>query len=59
MKKDKIVDWSILAAGLVVQVVVFVLMPDNPWSLVSGLLGMCSVVLCSQGNILTFLFGFG
>ena len=59
MKKDKIIDWSILATGLLVQVVVFVLMPDNPWSLVSGLFGMCSVILCSQGNILTFLFGFG
>lgn len=59
MKKDKIIDWSILVAGLLVQVVVYVLMPDNPWSLVSGLLGMCSVVLCSQGNILTFFFGFG
>ena len=59
MKKDKIIDWGILAAGLLVQVVVYVLMPDNPWSLVSGLLGMCSVVLGAQGNILTFLFGFG
>ncbi len=59
MKKDKIIDWSILAAGLLVQVVVYVLMPDNPWSLVSGLFGMCSVILCSQGNILTFFFGFG
>ena len=58
-KKDKIIDWSILATGLLVQVVVFVLMPDNPWSLVSGLFGMCSVILCSQGNILTFFFGFG
>lgn len=58
-KKDKIIEWSILATGLLVQVVVFVLMPDNPWSLVSGLFGMCSVILCSQGNILTFFFGFG
>lgn len=58
-KKDKIIAWSILATGLLVQVVVFVLMPDNPWSLVSGLFGMCSVILCSQGNILTFFFGFG
>lgn len=59
MKKDKIIDWGILIAGLLVQVVVYVLMPDNPWSLVSGLFGMCSVILCSQGNILTFFFGFG
>lgn len=33
-------------------------MPDSPWSLVSGLLGICSVVLGAQGNILTFVFGF-
>ncbi len=59
MKKDKIINWSILIAGLLVQVVVYMLMPDNLWSLVSGLFGMCSVILCSQGNILTFFFGFG
>lgn len=59
MNKDKVIDRGILSAGLLVQVVVYVLMPDNPWSLVSGLLGMCSVVLGAQGNILTFLFGFG
>lgn len=34
-------------------------MPDNPWSLVSGMLGICSVVLGAQGNILSFVFGFG
>ena len=34
-------------------------MPDTPWSLISGLLGICSVVLSAQGNILTFVFGFG
>jgi nicotinamide mononucleotide transporter len=33
-------------------------MPDSPWSLVSGLLGICSVVLGARGNILTFVFGF-
>ena len=33
-------------------------MPDSPWSLISGLLGICSVVLGAQGNILTFVFGF-
>lgn len=34
------------------------LMPDNPWSLVSGMLGVCSVVFGAQGNILTYVFGF-
>ncbi len=59
MNKKQITDYAFLATGLAVQVVVYCLSPDNPWSLVSGLLGMCSVVLCSQGNILTFAFGFG
>ena len=59
MTREKIIDSTFLATGLLVQVIVYALMPDNPWSLVSGLLGMCSVILCSQGNILTFLFGFG
>ena len=59
MRNEKIFDTVFLITGLVVQVVVYLLMPDNPWSLVSGLLGMCSVILCSQGNILTFFFGFG
>lgn len=50
--------WIFLILGLLVQVLTFVLMPDNPISLVSGMLGVCSVVLGAQGNILTFVFGF-
>lgn len=50
--------WFFLILGLLVQVLTFVLMPDNPISLVSGMLGICSVVLGAQGNILTFVFGF-
>lgn len=57
--KEKIYLYGLLITGIAVQVVTFVLLPDNPWSLVSGVLGICSVVLCSQGNILTFFFGFG
>ena len=34
-------------------------MPHDTWlSLLSGCLGVCSVVLSAQGNILTFAFGF-
>ncbi|MBQ2291126.1 MAG: nicotinamide mononucleotide transporter [Paludibacteraceae bacterium] len=51
--------WIFLILGLVVQCVTYWLMPDTPWSLISGLLGICSVVLSAQGNILTFVFGFG
>ena len=50
--------WIFLILGLLVQVLTFVLMPDNPISLVSGMLGICSVVLGAQGHILTFVFGF-
>lgn len=50
--------WIFLILGLLVQVLTFVLMPDNPISLVSGMFGICSVVLGAQGNILTFVFGF-
>ena len=50
--------WLFLLLGIVVQCITYAIMPDNPWSLVSGLLGICSVVLGAQGNILTFVFGF-
>lgn len=46
-------------SGLIVQVVVYWLAPTHWLSLVSGLLGITSVILCSQGNIWTFAFGFG
>lgn len=50
--------WIFLAVGLLLQVLTFSLMPATPLSLLSGMLGVCSVVLGAQGNILTFLFGF-
>ena len=59
MKKQKIFDYSFLVLGLLIQVVTFSLMPHDTWlSLLSGCLGVCSVVLSAQGNILTFAFGF-
>lgn len=51
--------WIFLILGVLVQVVTFYVLPeDNPWSLISGVLGICSVVLGAQGNILSFVFGF-
>lgn len=50
--------WIFLNLGIVVQCVTYSLIPNNPWSLISGILGICSVVLGAQGNILTFVFGF-
>lgn len=50
--------WFFLVAGLLVQVITFCLLPHSPWAIVSGIFGICSVVLSAQGNILTFVFGF-
>ena len=60
LKRNKVFDYSFLAAGLLIQVVTYVLSPQLPLiSLISGLLGVCSVVLTAQGNIWFYLFGFG
>ena len=52
-------DIWFLVSGLIVQVLTYWLSPTHPLSLVSGLLGIVSVILCAQGNIWTFAFGFG
>lgn len=41
------------------QVLAYYFSPTGVVSLVSGLFGITSVILCSQGNIWTFFFGFG
>ncbi len=55
----------LLAVGLGLQVLVYGLdadmfaSPRTAWiTVVSGLAGVCSVVLCAQGRIATFAFGF-
>lgn len=50
--------WIFLIVGLAVQIITFSIIPDSPLSLLSGMLGICSVVLGAQGNILSFVFGF-
>ena len=50
--------WLFLVTGLLVQIITFCTVPHNPWAMVSGMLGICSVVLGAKGNILTFFFGF-
>ena len=50
--------WIFLVLGIVVQIVTYSLIPNSPWSFISGLLGIGSVVLGAQGDILTFVFGF-
>ena len=66
MQRNKVFDYSFLACGLLIQVVTFVITNYHapytihltPISLISGLLGICSVCLCAQGNIWTYVFGF-
>lgn len=50
--------WIFLILGIVCQCFTYYVQPDSVLSLVSGLLGICSVVLGARGNILTFVFGF-
>ena len=51
-------DWAFLGLGLLVQAAVFAVEPAGWLSVVSGMAGIVSVILCSQGKISTFLFGF-
>jgi len=58
-RSDTIFLWSFLIVGLAVQIVTYIISPQSVISLISGMFGICSVVLCSQGRILTYIFGFG
>lgn len=67
-RKSSWFDWSFLALGLVIQIVTFYFANSLPFregqgvgylSLISGCLGVCSVCLCAQGSIWTYIFGFG
>lgn len=58
LSKGKVFDYSFLAMGLLVQIITYCIAPSGVWSLVSGLCGIFSVVLCAQGNILYYFFGF-
>lgn len=51
-------DYAFLLLGLAIQILVFCLVPDEPIMIVSGIAGIFSVILCSQGKISTFVFGF-
>lgn len=64
--KSKLFDYSFLACGLIIQVVTYFISlqysafstQTSVLSLVSGCLGVCSVCLAAQRNILTYAFGF-
>lgn len=60
-------DWIFLATGLIIQIAAIIfsyLHPDGMtpvqlfWTSVSGLTGIVSVVLCAQGKISFYIFGF-
>lgn len=44
--------------GIVLQGVIFAITKEKTLSFISGLTGVCSVVLCSQRKIAYYLFGF-
>ena len=64
-RRNKVFDYCFLACGLLIQVATYVITNLSsltshlsPVSLISGLLGVCSVCLAAQGNIRTYFFGF-
>ena len=50
-------DWLLIVAGLVLQATVFAITGDSMLSLVTGMLGVFSVTLCSQRKVSSFVFG--
>lgn len=56
--KLELSEWLFILAGIVLQIVVFAVAGGGWLSFVSGLAGICSVVLCSQRKISSFFFGF-
>lgn len=59
----KPIDWAMLIVGLALQVLAIVVgfvsgTPDSVGLIISGLTGVVSVVLCSQGKISFYVFGY-
>ena len=59
----KPIDWAMLIVGLALQVLAIVIgfvsgTPDSVGLIISGLTGVVSVVLCSQGKISFYVFGY-
>lgn len=65
-RRNKIFEWCFLMLGLLIQVLTYIITYTHlpldqhlsPLSLISGCLGVCSVCLCAQGRISSFVFGF-
>ena len=54
----KAYDYIFMAAMLALQVIVFCIQPDSWVSIVAGIAGVISVVLCAQGKISFYFIGF-
>lgn len=59
----KPLDWAMFAVGLALQILAIVIgfvtgTPDSMGLIISGLAGVISVVLCSQGKISFYVFGY-
>ena len=52
-----VADWLLIACGLLLQIVTFLITGDSLLSLTTGMLGVFSVTLCSQRKLSSFLFG--
>ena len=51
-------DWQYMLAMLALQIVVFMLCPESPLSIVAGVAGVISVVLCAKGKFSFYFIGF-
>ena len=56
----KLSNWTkiFLLLGLLIQLITYLMSSSSLLSLVSGMLGVCSVVFGASGNIMSFVFGF-
>lgn len=44
--------------GIILQIVVFMITPDTPLNVISGLAGIVSVVMCAKGRTMFYFVGF-
>lgn len=59
----KPIDWAMLGVGIALQILAIIIgfvsgTPESIGLIISGLTGVISVVLCSQGKISFYLFGY-
>lgn len=51
-------DWAYMLSMLVLQIIVFMVCPESPLSIVAGVAGVISVVLCAKGKFSFYFIGF-